>query len=149
MDFSRSRNPPSDQFVGDVQQLLKDIEDFKGFARSGSDSIRMYRVFSGNVSDKTMTGVTFRNTRFRLTFTPDDGAERGLVYKMEYTYSEASGAGISSVQIDAEREKVTTDDGKQTWLFSVSGSDFFPNPLVNIKFYFWASGTGTFSTTNL
>lgn len=143
------RNPPSEQFVADVKQLLKDVEEFKGFARSGSDSIRMYRVFTQAAADKTMTGVTFRNTRFRLTFTPDDGGDKGLVYKMEYTFVEASGPGISSVQIDAERESVDNADGSQTWLFSVSGSDFFPNPLVTIKFYFWASGPGSFSTTNL
>lgn len=146
---NNNRTPPEQQFVADVKQLLKDIEDYKGFARSGSDSIRMYRVFSNNASDKTMTGVGFNNTRFRLKFTPDDGAERGLVYKMVYTHTEASGPGISSVQVDAERENVDNADGSQTWLFSVSGSNFFPNPLVNIKFYFWASGTGTFSTTNL
>lgn len=143
------RNQPADQFAVDVRQLLNDIEEYKQFARSGQDSVRMYRIFSASSSDKTMTNVRFNNTRFRLIFTPDDGAARGLVYKMEYTYTEASGAGISSVQIDVERENVDNADGSQTWLVSVSGSDFFPNPLVNIKFYFWASGTGTFSTVNL
>lgn len=147
--MNNDRTPPDQQFVADVKQLLKDIEDYKGFARSGSDSIRMYRVFSNNASDKTMTGVTFRNTRFRLTFLPDDGKQRGAAYKMEYTYTEASGPGISSVQIDVERESVETENGQQSWLVSVSGSDFFPNPLVNMKFYFWATGTGTFFTTNL
>lgn len=147
--MDNNRTPPDEQFVATVRQLLKDVDDYKGFARSGSDSVRMYRVFSTATSDKTMTNVTFRNTRFRLTFTPDDEGARGLVYKMEYTYTEASGGGISSVQVDVERENVDNADGSQSWLFSVSGSDFFPNPLVNIKFYFWASGTGTFSTTNL
>lgn len=143
------RIPPDEQFVADVKQLLKDVEDFKGFARSGSDSIRMYRVFSQAAADKTLTGVTFRNKRFRLLFTPDDGPERGLVYKMVYTYVESSGPGISSVQVDAERENVDNADGTQSWLISVSGSDFFPNPLVTLKFYFWASGTGSFSTVDL
>lgn len=147
--MSNDRNPPVEQFAVDVKTLLKDIEEYKQFARSGSDSVRMYRVFSNNASDKTMTGVTFKNTRFRLTFLPDDGKARGAVYKMEYTYTEASGPGISSVQVDVERENIDTDNGQQSWLVSVSGSDFFPNPLVNIKFYFWASGTGTFFTTNL
>ena len=143
------RITPPEQFATDVKQLIQDIQDFKGYARAGSDSVRMYRVFSANASDKTMTNVTFNNTRFRLKFLPDDGAERGLVYKMEYTYTEATGGSISSVQIDFERENVDNSDGSQTWLFSVSGSDFSPNPLVNMKFYFWASGNGTFSTTNL
>jgi len=147
--MDNSRVPTSEQFIADMKQLVKDVEEFKQFARSGQDSVRMYRVFSSNASDKTLTGVTFRNRRFRLTFTPDDGASRGLVYKMEYTYTEASGPGISSVQVDVERENVNNADGSQTWLVSVSGSDFFPNPLVNMKFYFWASGTGSFSTTNL
>lgn len=140
------RIPPDEQFVADVSQLLKDIEEYKAFARSGQDSIRMYRVFSSNASDKSMTNVRFNNTRFRLTFTPDNGAERGLVYKMEYTYTEGSG---NSVQIDVERENVNNADGSQSWVVSVSGSDFFPNTLVTMKFYFWSSGTGTFSTTNL
>jgi hypothetical protein len=140
---------PSQKFVADVKQLLKDIEEYKGFARSGQDSVRMYRIFSDDAADVTKTGVTFDNTRFRLTFTPDDGDQQGLVYKMEYTYTEASGAGISSVQIDVERESVSSSDGSQTWLVSISGSDTFPNPLVTMKFYFWASGAGTFTTTNL
>lgn len=143
--MDNTRNRPERQFPSDVAQLLKDIEEYKQFARSGQDSIRMYRIFSGMV-DYSKAGVTFKNTRFRLTFTPQDGAERGLVYKMEYTYTEGSG---NSVQIDVERENVNNADGSQSWLVSVSGSDFFPNTLVQIKFYFWASGHGTFSTTNL
>lgn len=143
--MDNTRTPPDEQFAGDVTQLLKDIEEFKQYQRSGQDSIRMYRIFSG-VVDYSKAGVTFANTRFRLIFTPTDGAERGLVYKMEYTYTEGSG---NSVQIDVERETVTNADGSQSWLVSVSGSDFFPNSLVQIKFYFWASGNGTFSTTNL
>jgi hypothetical protein len=147
--MASDRIPPEEQFAADVKTLLNDLEQYKQFARSGQDSIRMYRVFSNNAADKTMTGVTFKNTRFRLTFTPDDIGELGLVYKMEYTYTEASGPSISSVQIDVERENVDNADGSQSWLVSVSGSDFFPNPLVTMKFYFWASGRGTFSTTNL
>lgn len=144
--MDNDRTPPEEQFVASVRQLLKDIEDYKGFARSGSDSVRMYRIFSANAADKSMTNVRFNNTRFRLTFTPDDGAARGLVYKMEYTFTEGSG---NSVQIDVERENVNNADGSQSWVVSVSGSDFFPNTLVTMKFYFWASGTGSFSTVNL
>lgn len=141
-----TRNAPEEQFAADIAGLLKDIEEYKQFARSGEDSIRMYRIFSSNASDKLMTNVRFNNTRFRLIFTPDDGAARGLVYKMEYTYTEGSG---NSVQIDVERENVDNSDGSQSWVVSVSGSDFFPNTGVNMKFYFWASGTGTFSTVNI
>lgn len=142
----KDRIPPHKIFASDVEQLIRDVEEFKQFQRSGQDSVRMYRVFSANASDKSMTNVRFNNTRFRLTFVPDDGADRGLVYKMEYTYTEGSG---NSVQIDVERENVDNDDGSQSWLVSVSGSDFFPNTLVTMKFYFWASGTGTFNTVNL
>lgn len=147
--MSNDRNAPVEQFAVDVKNLLKDIEEYKQFARSGQDSVRMYRVFSNNAADVTKTGVTFKNTRFRLTFEPTDGGEKGLVYKMEYTYTESSGPGISSVQVDVERENVDNSLGIQTWLVSISGSDFFPNPLVTMKFYFWASGPGTFYTTNL
>ena len=147
--MSKDRTPPVEQFAVDVKNLLKDIEEYKQFARSGQDSVRMYRIFSNLAADVTKTGVTFKNTRFRLTFVPESGAEKGLVYKMEYTYTEASGPGISSVQIDVEREQVTNENGHQTWLVSISGSDFFPNPLVTMKFYFWASGVGNFYTTDL
>lgn len=140
------RIPPSDMLAADLEQLIRDVEEFKQFQRSGQDSVRMYRVFSGDVYDKQLTNVMFNNKKFRLTFTPEDGAERGLVYKMVYTYTEGSG---NSVQIESERENVDNDDGSQTWLFMVSGSDFFPNTQVRIKFYFWASGHGTFSTTDL
>lgn len=141
-----TRLPPAEQFTASVRQLLKDLEEFKQFQRSGQDSVRMYRVFSANASDKSMTNVMFNNKKFRLTFTPDGGKDRGLVYKMEYTYTEGSG---NSVSIESERENVDNDDGSQTWLFIVGGSDFFPNTLVTMKFYFWASGTGTFSITDL
>jgi hypothetical protein len=144
--MDNDRNPPEDQFAVDVKTLIKDIEEYKQFARSGQDSVRMYRIFSNNAADFSKAGVTFRNTRFRLTFEPADFGARGLVYKMEYTFTEGSG---NSVQIDVERENVDNDLGIQTWLVSVSGSDFFPNSLVTMKFYFWASGEGTFYTTNL
>lgn len=143
------RLPPEEMFAADLEQLIRDFEEFKQFQRSGQDSIRMYRIFSDDVYDKELTNVRFNNRKFRLTFTPEEGAEKGLVYKMVYTYTEASGSGISSVQIEHERENVDNDDGQQTWLFMVSGSDFFPNPQVRIKFYFWASGHGTFSVTDL
>lgn len=144
--MSKDRTPPVDQFAVDVKNLLRDIEEYKQFARSGQDSVRMYRIFSQNTFDWSKTNVKFRDTRFRLTFVPESGADKGLVYKMEYTYTEGSG---NSVQIDVEREQVVNDSGYQTWLVSVSGSDFFPNSLVRMKFYFWASGIGTFFTTDL
>lgn len=147
--MNNRRISQNEQFITNIRQLLKDIEDYKSFARSGQDSIRMYRIFSANTSDKTMTNVRFNNTRFRLIFIPDDGATHGLVYKMEYTYTEATGGTNSLVQIDVERENVNNSDGIQTWLVSVSGSDYYPNLLVNMKFYFWASGNGTFNTVNL
>lgn len=144
--MSDARVTPSEQFAADVKQVLKDIDEFKQFQRSGQDSVRMYRVFSGVAADKTVTSVAFNNRKFRLIFTPDQGAERGLVYKMEYTYTEGSG---DPVQILTERENVDNDDGSQSWLFVVNGSDFFPNSSIGIKFYFWASGTGTFSIVDL
>lgn len=140
------RVPPPEMLAADLQQLIKDVEEFKQFQRSGQDSVRMYRVFSEDAYDKELTNVQFNNRKFRLTFTPDEGAERGLVYKMEYTYTQS---GVNSVEVLVERENVDNDDGSQTWLFQLSGSDFFPTPWSRLKFYFWASGTGTFSTTDL
>lgn len=140
------RVPPEDMFAADLEQLIRDVEEFKQFQRSGQDSIRMYRIFSEDAYDKELTNVMFNNKKFRLTFTPENGAERGLVYKMVFTYTEGSG---NSVSVEHERENVDNADGSQTWLFIVSGSDFFPNTQVRLKFYFWASGHGTFSITDL
>lgn len=144
-----NRVPPQDAFAAEFEQLIRDAEEIKKFQLGGEDSVRMYRIFSGSSFDKQLTNVQFNNKKFRLKFTPAAGAERGLVYKMEYTYTEASGSGISSVQILTERESVSLGDGSQTWVFVVQGSNFFPNPDVRIKFYFWASGEGTFTTTDL
>lgn len=140
------RIPPEAMFAADLEQLIRDVEEFKQFQRGGQDSVRMYRVFSADAYDKEVTNVQFRNRKFRLTFTPDDGAERGLVYKMEYTYTQS---GVNSVDVLVERENVDNADGSQTWLFQLSGSDFFPTPWSRLKFYFWASGNGTFTTTDL
>lgn len=144
--MASDRNLPEEQFAVDVSQLFKEIEEYKGLARSGQDSVRMYRIFSQNAYDWQRTNVKFRDTRFRLTFVPENGADYGLVFKMEYTYTEGSG---NSVQIDVEREQVVNENGYQTWLVSVSGSDFFPNSLVRMKFYFWATSPGNFFTTDL
>lgn len=140
--MSKLRIPPTDQFAADIRQLADDLEEYKKYQRSGEDSIRMYRVFSDAVADKTLTTVLFNNKKFRLTFTPDAGPEQGLVYKMRYTL-------IGDAVAFVERESEIGDDGSQSWLFVVSGSDFFPAALVELKFYFWASGTGTFSVTDL
>lgn len=140
------RLPPEDVFAADLEQLIRDVEEFKKFQRSGQDSVRMYRIFSADAYDKEVTNVQFRNRKFRLTFTPADGAARGLVYKMEYTYTQS---GTNSVDVLVERENVDNADGSQTWLFQLSGSDFFPTPWSRLKFYFWASGHGTFSITDL
>lgn len=143
------RVAPQDEFAAEFEQLIRDAEEIKKLQLGGEDSVRMYRIFSEAAYDKQLTGVEFNNKKFRLKFTPAAGADRGLVYKMEYTYTEASGTGIGSVIISTERESVSESDGSQTWIFVVSGSDFFPNPDVRIKFYFWASGEGTFTTTDL
>ena len=147
--MNSNRIPPDQQFVVSVKKLLQNITEYKGFARSGADSIRMYRVFSALTADKTLTTVKLNNKRFRLIFTPDDGVDRGLVYKMEYTTVQTTGSGISSVTIATERETVSLADGTQSWIFGCTGSDYYPNPLITIKFYFWASGTGTFTTVDL
>lgn len=136
------RNMPQDQFAADFRKLLVDLEEFKQFQRSGQDSIRMYRIFSDAESDKTLTSVMFNNKKFRLTFIPDAGAERGLVYKLRYSM-------IGDAEAFVERENVDNEDGSQSWLFIISGSDFFPASEVKLKFYFWSSGTGTFSITDL
>lgn len=140
------RVPPPEMLAADLQQLIRDVEEFKKFQRSGQDSVRMYRIFSDAAYDKEVTDVKFRNRKFRLTFVPDAGAERGLVYKMEYTYNQS---GTNSVEVMTERENVDNDDGSQSWIFQLSGSDFFPTPWSRFKFYFWASGTGSFSVTDL
>lgn len=140
------RIPPSDQFVADVKKLMNDLTEYKQFQRSGQDSIRMYRVFSDDAVDKTLTSVGFMNKKFRLTFYPDNGADRGLVYRMEFTMDQSPGGSVIPF---AERENVDNEDGSQTWLFIMNGSDFFPTPLVELKFYFWASGTGTFTIEDL
>lgn len=140
------RIPPEMMFAADIEQLIRDVEEFKQFQRGGQDSVRMYRIFTSDAYDKEVTNVQFNNRKFRLTFTPDDGAERGLVYKMEYTYTQS---GTNSVDVLVERENVDNADGSQTWLFQLSGSDFFPTPWSRLKFYFWASGNGTFSITDL
>lgn len=141
-----ARIPTDEQFANDIKQLLKDIEQFKNPQRSGQDSNRMYRIFSEDAIDKTCLGVTFDNTAFRLTFTPDSTQfDTSIVYKMEYTYTEDPNG---FVQIETEREKVNSDNS-QSWLFVVSGSDFFPSAYVNLKFYFWASGYGTFTIEDL
>lgn len=134
-----------ERFAQDIQKLLRDLEEFKQFQRSGQDSIRMYRIFSANSSDKSLTSVGTSNKRFRLIFTPNEGEGRGLVYKMVFTYTEGTG---SSVSIRSEREKVN-EDGSQTWLFAITGSDASPNSLVEFKFYFWSSGDGSFTIVDL
>lgn len=132
-----TRVPPDQYLQRDIQTLLNDIQQLKQYQLSGEDSIRMQRIFSEDAYDWSKVNVMFDDTAFNLVFTPEStDFDTSLVYKMEYTYTE-SGSG-SSVQIDVERQKVEAGN-VQKWLFVVTGSDFFPNALVTIKFYFWAS----------
>lgn len=144
--MSRLGELPEERFIGLVEDLTRHQEQLKTFQPSGSDSVLMQRIFSDNAADITITNVDFDSKAFNLVFTPDDTTlNTSLVYKMEYTYTEGTG---NTVEIFVERQKVEAGN-VQKWLFALLGSDFFPNSEVTIKFYFWASGPGTFSTVML
>lgn len=142
-----NRQRPESFFIEDVQQLARDVAEFKQPQRGGLDSVRMYRVFSQNAVDKTVPDVRFANRRFRLTFTPENtDHDTSIVYKMEYKVTQD---GTNGMQVEMEREKVVPGTNKQSWLFVLTGSDYYPVPNAYFKFYFWASGKGTFTVTDL
>lgn len=138
---------PDNAFVIEVKALEIEIDNLKKYQLSGYDSVRLKRIFSASPSDLIVTGVDFDSKAFELIFTPTDSSSNtSLVYKMEYEYTEDLTA--SSVGIFVERQKVEPGN-IQKWLFALNGSNFDPNPLVTFKFYFWASGNGTFTTQML
>lgn len=138
---------PDNAFVTEIKALEIEIDNFKKYQLSGYDSVRLKRIFSANPSDLSVTNVDFNSKAFELIFTPTDSSSNtSLVYKMEYEYTEDPGA--SSIQVFVERQKVEAGN-VQKWLFALNGSNFDPNPLVTFKFYFWASGSGTFTTQML
>ena len=134
---------PENRLTATLARINADQRDFKGTQLAGSDTIVMRRFFSANTADITFTNVHFNDKAFYLIFTPDDVTfNTSIIYKMEYTYTQGSG---NSVTIIAERQKVDTGN-IQRWLFTLQCSDSFPNSLVTIKFYLWASGSGTMTT---
>lgn len=141
--MSRLDQLPENKFANTLDRIIADQRDFKGTQLAGSDTIVMRRIFSANAADISFTNVHFNDSAFYLIFTPDDVTfNTSLIYKMEYAYTEGSG---NSVAIIAEQQKVDTGN-VQRWLFALQCSDSFPNSLVTIKFFLWASGSGTMTT---
>lgn len=128
-----------------IHALQKLRDDIKAAGqRFGSDSVVTQRIFSGSAYDIEVTDVQFNNRVVEVVFTPSNTADTStsLVYKMEFTTTSSGFVDSSWV------ERLKPVNGVQKWRLYLSGNQP-PNQAAwwRAKFYFYASGSGTFTAT--
>lgn len=128
-----------------IHALQKLRDDIKAAGqRFGSDSVVTQRIFSGNAYDIEVTDVQFNNRVVEVVFTPSNTADTStsLVYKMKFTTTSSGYVDSSWV------ERLKPVNGVQKWRLYLSGNQPpYQAAWWRAKFYFYASGSGTFTAT--
>lgn len=116
--------------------------------RFGSDSVKVWRIYSANAYDIQIDDVRFNNRVVEVTFTPSNPNDpnTSLVYKMVPVYMPVNGDN-NTWQENDQMQRLKPVNGVQKWRLYLNGSDYYPTSYVRFKFYFYASGNGTFTAT--
>lgn len=138
---------PENELVRRIVALQKIRDEIKGAEQLfGSDSVRTNRLYSPDAYDIQVDNVGFNNRVVELTFTPDQ-PNSSAIYGL-YITAQIAPAQASSVVFYSEAFKPDSN-GVKKWRFYLNGSDAFPVLWVRMKFYLYATGSGTFTATLL
>lgn len=148
--MTRIHRLAANQLVERINVMRQTLDAFKSGAAQtvGSDSFRTHFIQSGDIYDIRCTGVTFNNTSVLIAFTPADASvsSTSLVYRMLVAYQDSDGIVMpAGSHFDGLQRQKPTADGVQQWYLYLEGPGSGSLAWIDLKFYFFASGAGTFS----
>ena len=139
---------PENVLSTELKQRIAEANELKGaFQSIGSSSVVTHRIFSENTYDVEFTPPStvgnLKVNRADVEFIPDDKTFGGaFCYRMEVRALDTDNNPLGGIQPEIERKP--TVDGRQRW--SVYHSSFgYPGDTARLKFFFFATGSGTFS----
>lgn len=148
--MTRLHKLPQNQVAAHLAMLKGNHNDLKsGVAQPlGSTSFRTHLIQSGLAYDIQCTGVTNNNTVVLVTFTPTDSANGvlGLVYRFYMQYVDSTGTSYLADSRLANIQRQVPSGSTQEWYIYLQGSNSSPIAWVDLTFYFFASGSGTFTS---
>lgn len=141
---------PENAFSAELKRRATEADELKGsFQSLGATSVITHRVFSPSVYDVQMTASAtpgmLRVHRVDVEFIPDDLTFGGAFCHRVYArVLDTLNAPVTFTNPMSERQATT--DGKQKWsFFHVTFG--YPSDTIRLKFYFFTTGSGTFTTT--
>lgn len=134
----------------ELKRRLQDSAELKGsFQSLGSTSVITHRIFSENTYDVQFTPPPvmgdLKVNRADVEFIPDDTTFGGaFCYRMQIVALDTTNAPLAGIQPEIQR--LPSSDGRQRW--SVLHPSFgYPGDTARLKFYFFATGSGTFTAS--
>ena len=141
---------PEKALARELARRSAEGSELKGsFQALGSQSVVTHRIFSTNIFDLQFTASTVADTiifhQADIEFIPGDMTFGGAFsHRLFVRVLDTSNNVIT--YIDPFLERRITADGKQKW--SIYHTTFgYPSDSIRMKFYFFTTGTGTFTTS--
>lgn len=139
---------PENALTQAVRSRLSDVQEFKGsFQAVGSASVVTHRIFTEAAFDVQLTPPavvgTLKVNQVEVEFIPDDLTLGGaFASRMIVEALNTDNQPLAGLQPEMERR--ASVDGRQIW--SVYHPSFgYPGDTARLKFYFFATGSGTFT----
>lgn len=139
---------PENAMSSELRQRMIESRELKGaFQAFGSSSVLTHRIFSPAVYDVQFTTSvpmgTLKVNRVDVEFIPDDKTFGGaFCYRMQIVALDTNNQPLMGIQPEIERKP--TVDGRQRWsVYHVSFG--YEGDTARLKFYFFATGSGTFA----
>lgn len=134
----------------ELKRRKADANELKGsFQTFGASSVVTHRIFSENIYDLEFTASSTPDTRILhradVEFIPDDLTFGGAFCHRVYArYLDTSNTELNFHAPMFERR--VSRDGAQKWSF-YHYTFGYPSDSLRLKFYFFTTGSGTFTTT--
>ena len=128
---------PKGKAVATIRNLEQDARELKSFQTLGYDSVVSYRLFSADAWDVEVPSSSTVHT-VNVEFLPDDMTFGGALCYQLVAQVQFDTGNIS--RIPAMMLRLHSHSSKQAWTYSTKN-----NSLQRFKFYFFTTGSGTFT----
>lgn len=144
---------PDNALPAAIRQRMADVQELKGaFQSLGSTSVRTHRIFSAATYDIQFNASTTPGTMIvheaEVEFIPDDMTLGGaFCHRVLAEYLDLDNAPSNNPYITGtgDCERLPSVDGRQRWRFYFVSFGYV-NDSVRLKFHFYTTGSGTFTT---